>query len=225
MNVSERLRGAAQARRLIAPLLRTWYRVTVFEAESVPRNGPVLLVANHIGLLDAALLATASPRPVRTLAAEDLFAPPLDRLSQAAGQIRIDPVNADAGALTSARRVLTDGEVLAVFPEGVRGDGDVRSIGHEAAYLALRSGAPVVPVALLGTRRAGMATDALPRRNTRLAAVFGTPFELHTGDDVCRRGVIASAGETLRQRLADTVAAAQTMTGLRLPDPEVSGGS
>ena len=166
--------GAAQARRLIAPLLRTWYRVTVFEAESVPRNGPVLLVANHIGLLDAALLATASPRPVRTLAAEDLFAPPLDRLA-GRGQIRIDPVNADAGALTSARRVLTDGEVLAVFPEGVRGDGDVRSIGHEAAYLALRSGAPVVPVALLGTRRAGMATDALPRRNTRLAAVFGTP--------------------------------------------------
>ena len=73
-------------------------------------------------------------------------------------------------------------------------------------------------MAILGTRRTGMAADALPKRRSRLAIVVGEPFRLETHDDVLRRTVIASAGEKLRQRLADHVADAAITMGIRLPE-------
>lgn len=215
---SRAMRGASQARRLLSPMLRSWYRLMVLGADQVPADGAVILAANHLGFLDVPVLAAACPRPVRTLAPDELFVPPLDRMSSAAGQISLRGDGADVAALRLAREVLAAGEAVAVFPEAQRGDGRVARIRHEAAYLALRSGAPVVPVALLGTRHTGMAADALPRKNARVAVVFGEPFMLQTGDDVFRRCVIASAGESMRQRLADLAQDSQELTGIRLPD-------
>ncbi|MDQ1248886.1 MAG: 1-acyl-sn-glycerol-3-phosphate acyltransferase [Actinomycetota bacterium] len=199
-------------------MLRSWYRLTVLGVDNVPARGPVILAANHVGFLDVPVLAAAAPRPVRTLAPDELFVPPLDRMSAAAGQISMAHDGPQVAALRMAREVLEAGESVAIFPEAQRGDGRVARIRHEAAYLALRTGAPVVPVALLGTRRTGMAADALPKRNSRIAVVFGAPFALQTGDDVFRRCVIASAGESLRQHLADMADEAQELTGIRLPD-------
>lgn len=212
------LRQAAQARRLLSPALRSWYRLTVLGDDNVPTSGRVILLANHLGFLDAAVLAAGSPRPVRTLAPDELFEPPLDRMAAAAGQISIRPGGPDLAALSTARSVLASDEVLAVFAEGARGDGRVAHMRHEAALLALVEQSPVVPVALLGTRRTGMAADALPKRTSRVAVVFGQPFVLRTADEVHRRSVIATAGETMRQRLADHVRAAEELVGIRLPD-------
>ncbi len=176
-----------------------------------------MVVANHIGFLDAAVLAVASPRPLRTLAPDELFEPPLDRVATVAGHISMQPSGPDFAAIATAAQVLRSGEVLANFPEGGRGDGRVASIRQEAAYLALAADAVVLPAAILGTRSSGMAVDALPRRNARIVVAFGAPFRLASSGDVYRRCVIAAAGETMRQRLADHVAATQAATGLRLP--------
>ncbi|MCB0916238.1 MAG: 1-acyl-sn-glycerol-3-phosphate acyltransferase [Actinobacteria bacterium] len=212
------LRSASQSRRLLAPLLRSWYRPTVLGVETLPRRGAVIFVANHLGFLDAALLSVASPRPLRTLAPDELFEPPLDRVAKVAGHISMDPTWPDLAAMAAATQVLRAGEALAVFPEGRRGDGRVASIRHEAAYLALTTDTPVVPTAILGTRQTGMAVDALPRRKARMAVVFDQPFTLSSHGDVYRRCVVAAAGETIRQRLADHVGRASYLTGLRLPD-------
>lgn len=212
------LRQAAQARRLLSPALRSWYRLTVLGDSNVPKTGRVILLANHLGFLDAAVVAASSPRPVRTLAPDELFEPPLDRMAAAAGQISIRPGGPDLEAMSISRSVLAADEVLAVFAEGARGDGRVAHMRHEAALLALIERSPVVPVALLGTRRTGMAADALPKRNSRVAVVFGQPFVLRTSDEVYRRSVIATAGETMRQRLADHVRSSEELVGIRLPD-------
>lgn len=217
------LRSAAQARRILSPMFKGWYRFTVLGAEHVPPDGPVVIAANHLGFLDAAALTAATPRPVRTLASDTLFEPPLDRVSNVAGHISMNPDGPDFAAMAYAAQVLRDGQVVATFPEGLRGSGRVRSIRHEAAYLALRADAVVVPAAIVGTRRNGMAIDALPSRNSRIAVLFGEPFRLASGGDVYRRCVVSAAGETMRQRLADHADRAQEVTGLRLPDDSPTG--
>jgi 1-acyl-sn-glycerol-3-phosphate acyltransferase len=204
-------------------MFKGWYRFTVLGADQVPAEGSVVIAANHLGSLDAAALTAASPRPVRTLAPDELFEPPLDRMSNAAGHISMNPEGPDFVAMAFAAEVLREHEVVATFPEGVRGTGRVASIRHEAAYLALRAGAVVVPAAILGTRRTGMAIDALPPRNSRIAVVFGEAFRLTSQGDVYRRCVVAAAGETMRQRLADHAHRAQEITGLRLPDDSPAG--
>lgn len=211
------MRGAAQARRLLSPMLRTWYRPVTIGADLVPTRGPALVVANHMAFLDSPLLMGALPRPARLLARDQLFEPPLDKLMATAGQISVRP-GADVVAFDRAAEVLVAGELVAVFADDRRLDGQVTTSNHAGAYLALRTGAPIVPVAILGTRRTGMAADALPKRRSRLAIVVGEPFRLETHDDVLRRTVIASAGEKLRQRLADHVADAAITMGIRLPE-------
>ena len=65
--------------------------------------------------------------------------------------------------------------MVAIYPEGTRGDGQVHTFRPGAAYLALVTGAPVVPVAVLGTRERGGATDSVPPRGSRFDFVYGEP--------------------------------------------------
>lgn len=104
--------------------------------------------------------------------------------------------------------------VLADFDHG---DGAPLRVRQEAAYLAMRTGAAVLPTAVFGSRTPGMAVDALPRRRSPLVVVFGVPFSLPAVPDVYRRRAIRTAAETMRQRLTDHVAAVQPSVGIALP--------
>jgi 1-acyl-sn-glycerol-3-phosphate acyltransferase len=209
---------AATGRNLAALAARAW-RVRVVGAEHVPAEGPVLLAANHTAFLDGLLLAAAAPRPVHVLAGAELFVPPLDRLLRGTGQIELHHDRADRAALRTAGRVLADGGVVGIFPEASRGSGDVRHVRHEAAYLVARSGARVVPVAILGARPAGGGRDALPRLRARIDVVIGEPVDVRVEGDPRRRAVLARLGERIRQVLADHVRAACASTGQALPGP------
>lgn len=210
--------GAATGRNLASLLARLW-KLRVAGAQLVPVAGPVVLVSNHAAFLDGLLLAAASPRPVHVLATSEIFVPPLDRLMRATSQIRIEPDGPDRSALRAAAQVLDAGGVVGGFPETHRGAGDGQHLKHGAAYLAARTGAVVVPVAILGARPAGAGKDALPRLRSPLDVVFGEPVDIRVDGDPRRRAVLARSGERLRQALSDHVQLAVRRTGQDLPGP------
>ncbi len=210
--------SAATGRNLATVALRAW-DLHVTAAHLVPLRGPVILAANHSGFLDGAVLLAAAPRPTHELAGSPAFVPPWSRLLRSLGQIESgDGVVARSGLL-QARQVLESGGVLGVFPEPQRGAGDVAHVRHEAAYLALLTAAPVVPVAILGTRPPGAGADALPRWRSRIDVVFGVPVDIRSSGEPHRRAVVARSGERLRQLLADHVRTACRRTGHDLPGP------
>src|SRR3546814_13848190 len=85
------------------------------------------------------------------------------------GQIKLNRFGADPSAMKTCIKVLREGRVAGIFPEGTRGAGDLGRFHGGAAYLALVSGAPVVPVTVLGSREPGGGSGAIPRRGARSA--------------------------------------------------------
>jgi 1-acyl-sn-glycerol-3-phosphate acyltransferase len=210
--------GAATGRNVAALLARAW-RLRTSGAELVPGDGPVILASNHPAFLDGLFLVAAAPRPVHVLVSSDAFVPPFSHALTASGAIRVSSGAPDRRALLSAVGALDDGGVVGVFAEPERGAGDVRHVDHAAAYLAARTGAPVVPVAVLGARPVGSGRDSLPRLRARIDVVFGSPLDIRVEGDVRRRAVLARSGERLRQVLADHVRTACARTGQTLPGP------
>ncbi|MEI8080327.1 MAG: lysophospholipid acyltransferase family protein [Actinomycetes bacterium] len=214
--------GAANARNIGRMLFRGAYNLDVHGAELVPLRGRLIVAANHLGFLDGALLCSSAPRPVHLLAKSEMFVPPMDKLMVGTGQIPVDYESADRDAIDRAMAVLLAERALGIFPEAHRGVGDVARIRHGVAYLQTRSRAPIVPVALLGTRLTGMTKNSLPAFRSRMVVVFGAPFVPDTPGDLDTRSALASVGESVRQRLADHVASALARTGMELPDDDTS---
>lgn len=199
-------------------VLRPAYRLTVKGANLVPRTGPVILVANHTGFLDGPFVFTISPRPVHFLVKQETFSGLFGLVLRGVGQIPVDRTVGDRTALGRARAVLGAGGVVGLFPEGTRGRGDVSEVHQGATWLALASGAPIVPVACLGTRYAGQGRNALPRPGSRLVAVFGEPVTLTVDRRLPGRDRLRAATESLRVSLADHVRTSTELAGLGLPD-------
>lgn len=206
-------------RRVGAAILRHRYDVHVHGAHHVPARGPVLLVGNHIGLYDGPLLTACGPRLVHALVKREMFEGRGGTVFRALGQIALDRSAVDPFAVKQAVRVLRDGGVVAIYPEGSRGRGDVTHSRLGGAYLAMVTGAVVVPVAHLGTRGDGESVHAKPTRGARLDLVFGAP--LRAGQPPVpwprRRADVAALAEELRAGLAAHVHDAVLLTGQRLP--------
>lgn len=215
-------KGAANARNIGRLAFRGLYKLTVHGADLVPKRGRLIVAANHLGFLDGALLCSAAPRPIHVLAKSEMFVPPLDRLLNGAGQIPVDYESADRAAAARALAVLADERAIGIFPEAHRGIGNVARIRHGIAYLQTRSHAPIVPVALLGTRATGMSKNWVPPARAQLTVVFGEPFVPQAPGDLDTRAALASVGEGIRQRLADHVQAAVQRTGTALPEDDPS---
>lgn len=185
----------------------------------MPKTGPALVAGNHRGFLDGPMVAIFAPREAQFLAKSELFHGSLARLLLWVGQIPVDRGRADRAALRRASRVLADGGVLGIFPEGTRGSGLVDTVQHGVAYLALRApGVPVVPVACLGTEQALPEGARLPRWRTRVDIVFGPPFQLTVPVNPRARSAVAVAAEEIRVRLAEhvrSVEAARAAAGVR----------
>lgn len=198
-------RGAARGRPLCHALLRALWRVRVHGAAHLPTAGRVLLAGNHSGILDGPLLYGVSPRPVHALTKEEVFVGPLRTLLLGIGQIPVDRTALlDLAALRSCLGVLNHDRVLAVYPEGTRGTGDFSTIRDGVAWLALRSGAPVVPVAAFGVRRHDGKVHVPPRPGTRVDVFFGRPFTVTAPEPwgpVLPRRVVAAAGRDIGARL------------------------
>ena len=154
--------------------MRLLFRLEARGTEHMPARGPVLIVANHSSFLDPPLVGGASPRPVSFMAKAELFRVPL--FGGLIRRLNARPVRregADAGALRTALRILQEGHVLLMFPEGTRGpEGVLRDPKPGAGMLAVLSGAPVVPVVIRGSGQAWPRGRRLPRP-AKVTVTFG----------------------------------------------------
>ena len=208
--------GAARGRRIGQVLFHTLYRSRILGAEHVPASGPVVLASNHTGVLDGPLVFGLAPRPAHFLVKAELFHGPVGWVLDRCGQIPIDRSRADRRALQQALAVLARGGVVGVFPEGSRGLGDVAAVHAGVTWLALTSGAPVVPIACLGTRRPGASIGRPPAPRQRVAVVFGEPVRLAAEPGLPRREVHRQQTEGLRRLLAAHVVESSRRTGIPL---------
>ncbi|MEW1791437.1 lysophospholipid acyltransferase family protein [Streptomyces niveus] len=171
-------RGAAVGRRIGIGLMYGLWRPRVLGAWRVPASGPVILAVNHSHNIDGPMLMGTAPRPVHFLIKKEAFIGPLDPFLLSIGQLKVDRTTTDRAAVTDALGVLKGGGVLGIFPEGSRGEGDFASLRSGLAYFAVRTGAPIVPVAVLGsTERRGRLIGALPPLRGRIDVVFGDAFD------------------------------------------------
>ncbi|MDQ2984457.1 MAG: 1-acyl-sn-glycerol-3-phosphate acyltransferase [Actinomycetota bacterium] len=134
-------------------IIRRLYDVRISGAERIPRDGPVILVANHESMFDPWILALATPRPIRYMAKGELWRfRAVGRVLDSFGAFPVERGAGDATAISRAAELLRQGEVLGMFPQGTSKRLPSRPYHRGAARLALATGAPLVPVRLVGTR-------------------------------------------------------------------------
>lgn len=205
----QRARGVWSVRpcQAIARLL-AWLaaRLAVQGLANVPASGGVLLAVNHSAFVDGPIIFGVVRRPNVFLIKVEMFRGPVGVLLRHLGQIPVRRGVAERAPLVAALDTLAAGGVVGVFPEGTRGVGDVSRVEHGIAFLALRSGCPVVPVACVGTASAFHRWRPGRRRPVRL--VFGEPFVLGRGQTGPARRTVAEAAEEIRIVLAKHVAQA-----------------
>lgn len=168
----------------LAPALRAVYRPDVTGLEHLPTHGPVIVAANHISFADEFFTPLAARRQIFYFAKAEYFTTPGLRGKVMAaffqGMAQVPVARADmrsaAAVIDIGVEVLASGKALGIYPEGTRSpDGRLHKFRTGVARVALRSGAPVVPVGLVGTR------DVQPPNSRRwhradVAVHFGAPM-------------------------------------------------
>jgi 1-acyl-sn-glycerol-3-phosphate acyltransferase len=202
-----------------ARVLRSRWPITVRGADRVPPDGPLVVVANHVGFLDGPLMAIMSPRPVHVLTKREMYDGRLGGFLHASGQIPVHREGPDPYAVKAALHVLREGHAVGVFPEGTRGTGEVEHVKPGAAYLAMASGAAVVPLVFLGTRPPGGSTNALPPPRSPMVMTFGMPMQVERHPWPRRQPETHALSARIRESLRATLAEAVEATGMMLPGP------
>jgi 1-acyl-sn-glycerol-3-phosphate acyltransferase len=179
--------------------------------DEIPRDGPVIVAANHASNLDPVVLASALMprlgRRLQWLGKKELFAWPVVGWIAANGGVHpVDRSTADVEAFRLAKRILDEGHALFVFPEGTRSrDGTLSEARDGVAVLALRTGAPIVPVAIAGSYGVWPRGQKLPHPGGHVTVRVGSPFrvadELSPGTD--RKAAKSAATELIMRRIAD----------------------
>jgi cytidylate kinase len=172
--------GSAVLRGIASSILRLRFEGD----ENLPRTGPLIVAANHASSADPVLIGAflngKLGRPVNWLGKRELVEFPLTGWAfRIAGIHPVDRDAADLEAFRTAMRILEAGQVLAVFPEGTRSrDGALQQVREGVGMLALRSGAPVLPVAVINSDRAWPRGQLLPRFGRRVTVRYGKPFNV-----------------------------------------------
>lgn len=178
-------------RRLVRFILRSltrllvWLftRIEVHGMENMPRQGPILVVTNHLGDADLVIGVAATPRVVDVMAKADLYdLPILGWLMDAYGVIWVHRGQPDRKALRAALQGLADGRVIIIAPEGRESvTGALEEGTHGAAFLALSAKVPILPATLTGTENSRIFGNMKRLHRTRVNLTIGKPFYLPEG--------------------------------------------
>ena len=170
---------------LLGPLLSLLARPKVEGLEYVPSSGPVILASNHLAVMDSFYLPLVVRRRITFLAKAEYFTGTglkgwfIRWFYTSAGQVPIDRSSADAaeGALNTAERLLQEGKLLGMYPEGTRSpDGRLYKGKTGMARLTLHTGVPVIPVAMIGTNVVNPPGKKMLRFG-RVTVRFGKPMD------------------------------------------------
>jgi 1-acyl-sn-glycerol-3-phosphate acyltransferase len=173
---------------LLGPLLKLFFRPRVEGGERIPGDGPVILAGNHLTFIDSIILPLVLERQVFFIGKDEyvtgrsLKGRVMAWFFTAVGMIPVDRDGGHGGvaALMTGRRVLEEGRVFGIYPEGTRSpDGRLYRGRTGIARLTLMTGAPVVPFAMIGTDRVQPGGKGLPRvgPGRRITVRFGEPLD------------------------------------------------
>ncbi|MEA2146967.1 MAG: glycerol-3-phosphate dehydrogenase, partial [Solirubrobacteraceae bacterium] len=140
-------------RAVLQPFFLIYFRMDRIGREHLPQDGPVIIAANHRSFLDPFVIATMARRPLYYVAKKELFSRRWQAwLLNALGAFPVDRGNADQSMVETARAILARGDSVLIFPEGTRTrPGSLGKPKRGVGRLALETGVPVVPVAVIGT--------------------------------------------------------------------------
>jgi 1-acyl-sn-glycerol-3-phosphate acyltransferase len=188
-----------------------------------PRQGPALVVANHLGDADAVLAVACFPAWADGLAKIELFSLPIvGWVIEAYGVIWVHRGQPDRRALKAALEGLRSGRILAIAPEGRESvTGGLEEGTGGAAYLALKAQVPLVPVTFTGTENARIYPNMKRLRRTPVSITVGPPFRLESGPD--RRESVDRGTRTIMQALANQLP--PEYRGIYAPGMEPPDGS
>ena len=176
----------------------TFGRYEVRGASRVPRSGPLIVVSNHLNNADPPLLGAALPRRLRFMAKQELFDSRFGVFMRWFGGFPVRRFEADLAALRQAQAIVNEGGALAMFPEGSRSRTGALGTAHPGtALIALRTGVPLLPVAITGTER--ITTPLILLRKPRIRVVVGEPFTLPAARRVTSEAVQSGADEIMRR--------------------------
>ncbi|WP_340564277.1 lysophospholipid acyltransferase family protein [Streptomyces sp. GSL17-111] len=175
-------------RAVLGPFLRLFFRPRIEGADRIPGTGPVILAGNHLTFIDSMILPLVTERQVFFIGKDEyvtgtsLKGRLMAWFFTGCGMIPVDRDGGRGGvaALMTGRRVLEQGNVFGIYPEGTRSpDGRLYRGRTGIARLALMTGAPVVPFAMIGTDRVQPGGRGLPRvgPGLRITVRFGEPLD------------------------------------------------
>lgn len=204
-SMAERVAGSATLRRwqlLTRLLCHVLARIRIEGRANVPEQGPLILAVNHTSAMDGALLFGLFGRTVSFLVKVEAFEPwhgLAGRVLVQGAQLPVRRYRVDPAPVRLSLRLLEQGGVLGICPEGSRGDGRVTHARPGVGYFALKSGAPVLPVAVHG---AAAMVPGIGWRRPRVLIVFGEPITLAEADPGGDTGAGAAraAGTPLNRR-------------------------
>lgn len=173
------------ARGFFLVLFRVIFRMRVYGLKNIPPGGGALMISNHVHNADPVLMMAACPRPTHFMAKEEMWKVPGVRwIADKSGAFPVRRGTADRAALRKADAILHDGRLVAAFPEGTRSvTGGLTKAFPGVSLIATHSGAPLIPIAVLGTEDLP-GNGAKQKKRDRIwpntKVVFGEPFHLQT---------------------------------------------
>jgi 1-acyl-sn-glycerol-3-phosphate acyltransferase len=204
----------------VSPTLRVLFRPEVVGLEHVARSGPLIIAGNHVSFADEIFTPLAARRQVFYFAKAEYFTTPglkgrtMSALMRGMGQVPVErgDTRSAAASLDIGLDVLQQGQALGIYPEGTRSpDGRLYKFRTGVARLALRSGVPVIPVGLIGTR------DVKPPVGKRW---YRRPVAVHFGPalDFSGRAEDERSARTLREVAEQIRSAVQALSGQEYVD-------
>lgn len=198
----ERLAYRARSARICAWFVNRLTRPTFAGLEHLPEAGPGLLVINHLGDADIFVILAGLGIQPDALAKSELYDLPLaGRWMDRYGAIWVHRGTADRRAIRTALEALAEGRFVGLAPEGRQSvTGSLEEATSGAAYIALKSGAPVIPVALTGTENRNIFGSWLRLRRPVVTMTIGEPFSLDQHES--RSAALEAGTERIMRRLA-----------------------
>jgi 1-acyl-sn-glycerol-3-phosphate acyltransferase len=206
---------------LVGPILKVLMRPWSKGREHVPAKGPAIIASNHLSFSDSVIMPLAIPRRVTFPAKAEYFTRKgvlgwvMKMFFLSLGQVPMDRSGgrASAVALDTAVEILNKGELFGIYPEGTRSpDGRLYKGKTGVARLALRTGVPVIPVAMIGSDKSLPVGKILPNLRVRPGVVFGAPldFSRYVGQENDR--------DVLRKVTDEVMYAIMTLSGQTYAD-------